>query len=48
MIALFFPRNTFATSEERRPNVHPVASTTYHYLSIVDGLAINVFIGFPP
>ena len=24
---MFFPRNTFATSDARRPNVHPSAST---------------------
>ena len=47
-IALFLPLNTFATSDAKRPNVHPSASTTYHYLSIVSGLAIKLFIGLPP
>ena len=47
-IALFFPLKIFATSDAKRPNVYPVASTTYHFLSIVDGLAIKVFIGLPP
>ena len=47
-IGLFFPLNTLATSDAKRPNVLPSASTTYHFLSMVAGLAINVFMGFPP
>ena len=45
---LFLPLNTLAISDDKRPNVYPVASTTYHFLSIVYGLAIYVFIGLPP
>lgn len=40
--------STFATSEARRPNVYPVASTTYHFLSTFAGLAMKLFIGVPP
>jgi hypothetical protein len=47
-VGLFLPLNILAISEERRPNVCPVASITYHFLSIVDGLAIKLFIGLPP
>ena len=34
--------------DARRPNVIPSASTTYHFLSMVAGLAIKVFIVIPP
>ena len=37
-----------ASEVAKRPNVLPSASTTYHFLSMVAGLAINVFMGFPP
>ena len=37
-----------AISDDKRPKVCPVASTTYHFLSIVDGLAIKLFIVVPP
>ena len=37
---LFFPLKTLATPDARRPRVHPSASTTYHFLSILSGLAI--------
>jgi predicted membrane chloride channel (bestrophin family) len=47
-VGLFLPLRTAATCEDRRPNVYWEASTTYHFLSIVDGLAIKLFIGFPP
>ena len=47
-IGLFFPLNTLATSDAQRPNVIPSASTTYHFLSMVAGLAIKVFIDLPP
>ena len=47
-IGLFFPLNTLATSDAQRPNVIPSASTTYHFLSMVAGLAIKVFIDIPP
>ena len=47
-VGLFFPLKTFAISDDKRPNVYPVASTTYHFLSIVAGLAMNLFIGLPP
>ena len=42
-IGLFFPLKTLATSDARRPNVCPVASTTYQSLVMVDGLAIKLF-----
>ncbi len=46
-IALFLPLKILAISEDKRPNVYPVASTTYHYLSTLSGLAMNVlFIDF--
>ena len=44
-MGLFLPLRTAATSDARRPNVYAEASTTYHFLSMVDGLAIKVFIG---
>ena len=47
-IGLFFPLNTLATSAAQRPNVIPSASTTYHFLPMVAGLAIKVFIDIPP
>ena len=47
-IALFLPLNTLAISDAKRPHVLPSASTTYHFLSMVAGLAIKVFIDFPP
>ena len=45
---MFLPLKTLATYEAKRPSVIFVASTTYHFLSIVAGLAINVFIVLPP
>ena len=36
MMGLFLPLRTAATSDARRPNVYAEASTTYHFLSMVD------------
>ena len=47
-MGLFLPLKTLATSEAKRPSVIFVASTTYHFLSIVAGLTIAVFMIFPP
>ena len=47
-IGLFFPLKTLATSDARRPNVCPVASTTYQSLVMVDGLAIKLFMSSSP
>jgi hypothetical protein len=43
-VGLFLPLKILAISDDKRPNVCPVASTTYHFLSMFDGLAIKLFI----
>ena len=43
-VGLFFHVKMLAISGDKRPNECPVASTTYHFLSMFDGLAIKLFI----
>ena len=47
-VGLFYPLKTLATSDAKRPNVYPVASTTYQSLVMVDGLAIKLFMSLSP
>ena len=42
-MTLRLPRRQSATTVARRPSVWPLASTMYHFFSMVEGLATKVF-----